>query len=80
MAVVATAVQMNDAPRSVKEFPISQTLADDSRCENLDPKDCPPQGRKSHPSYLVLSLNKGGRTAEPGSESVVDTHGLPVWS
>ena len=26
---------------------------DDNRLERLDPKGCPPLGRKSHPSYRI---------------------------
>ena len=28
-------------------------LSDNSRLERLDPKGCPPLGRKSHPSYRI---------------------------
>ena len=34
---------------------IAGDVSDDNRLERLDPKGCPPLGRKSHPSYRATS-------------------------
>ena len=48
---------------------------DDSRLERLGPKGCPPQGRKSHPSYRT---KRGQRLCEASINTTWTVLGTPL--
>ena len=43
-------------PPPITSQPSQSGWLDDNRLERLDPKGCPPLGRKSHPSYRIVWL------------------------